>query len=103
MAHYEPPHQDLRCLQIQLFLSLVVKELRVKALKMILAEFANSICIDEISQMRNKSAFGVIPTCLDKQSNNSLSAKMQTTKFARKFTFAKLSIIVLSSCIILKI
>ena len=27
MAHYEPPHQDLRCLQIQLFLSLVVKEL----------------------------------------------------------------------------
>ena len=28
MAHYEPPHQDLRCLQIQLFSSLVVKELR---------------------------------------------------------------------------
>ena len=28
VAHYEPPHQDLRCLQIQLFLSLVVKELR---------------------------------------------------------------------------
>ena len=28
MAHYEPPHQDLRCLQIQLFLSLVVKELK---------------------------------------------------------------------------
>ena len=27
MAHYEPPHQDLCCLQIQLFLSLVVKEL----------------------------------------------------------------------------
>ena len=27
MAHYEPPHQDLRCLQIQLFSSLVVKEL----------------------------------------------------------------------------
>ena len=27
MAHDEPPHQDLRCLQIQLFLSLVVKEL----------------------------------------------------------------------------
>ena len=27
MAHNEPPHQDLRCLRIQLFLSLVLKEL----------------------------------------------------------------------------
>ena len=27
VAHDEPPHQDLRCLQIQLFSSLVVKEL----------------------------------------------------------------------------
>ena len=27
MAHYESPHQDLRCLQIQLFSSLVLKEL----------------------------------------------------------------------------
>ena len=27
MAHYEPPHQVLYCLQIQLFESLVVKEL----------------------------------------------------------------------------
>ena len=27
VAHYEPPHQDLRCLQSQLFSSLVVKEL----------------------------------------------------------------------------
>ena len=27
VAHYEPPHQDLCCLQIQLFLSLVLKEL----------------------------------------------------------------------------
>ena len=25
MAHYEPPHQDLRCLQIQVFSSLVLK------------------------------------------------------------------------------
>ena len=25
VAHYEPPHQDLHCLQIQLFSSLVVK------------------------------------------------------------------------------
>ena len=30
VAHYEPPHQDLRCLQIQLFLSLVVKELKLR-------------------------------------------------------------------------
>ena len=27
VAHYEPPHQDLRCLQSHLFSSLVVKEL----------------------------------------------------------------------------
>ena len=27
VAHYEPPHQDQDCLQIQLFSSLVVKEL----------------------------------------------------------------------------
>ena len=27
VAHKELPHQDLRCLQIQLFLSLVLKEL----------------------------------------------------------------------------
>ena len=26
VAHHEPPHQDLRCLQIQLFSSLVLKE-----------------------------------------------------------------------------
>ena len=25
VAHHEPPHQDLRCLQIQLFASLVLK------------------------------------------------------------------------------
>ena len=29
VAHHEPPHQDLRCLQIQLFSSLVVKKLKV--------------------------------------------------------------------------
>ena len=27
VAHDEPPHQDLRCLRIRLFLSLVFKEL----------------------------------------------------------------------------
>ena len=30
VAHYEPSHQDLRCLQIQLFSSLVLKELILK-------------------------------------------------------------------------
>ena len=29
VAHQEPPHQDLCCLQIQLFLSLVLKELKL--------------------------------------------------------------------------
>ena len=31
MAHYEPPHQDLRCLQIQLFSSsvLITKEVKL--------------------------------------------------------------------------
>ena len=29
VAHYEPPHQDLRCLKIHLFSSLVVKELNI--------------------------------------------------------------------------
>ena len=28
VAHYEPPHQYLRCLGFQLFLSLVLKKLR---------------------------------------------------------------------------
>ena len=28
-VYNEPPHQDLRCLQIQIFLSLVVKELKI--------------------------------------------------------------------------
>ena len=32
VAHYEPPHQDLRCLKIQLCLSLVLKELSDKLL-----------------------------------------------------------------------
>ena len=30
VAHYEPPHQDLSCLQTQLFLSLGLKELMRK-------------------------------------------------------------------------
>ena len=37
MAQNEPPHQDLRCLQIQLYASLVVKELR--SISHIVAEF----------------------------------------------------------------
>ena len=35
MAHDEPPHQDLRCSQIQLFLSLVLKELRLVFLSVV--------------------------------------------------------------------
>ena len=31
VAHDEPPHQDLHCLQIQLFSSVVVKELTAVA------------------------------------------------------------------------
>ena len=31
VAHYEPPHQDLRCLPIQPFSSLVLKELRTQS------------------------------------------------------------------------
>ena len=31
VAHYEPPLRDLLCLQIQLFSSLVLKELRVNS------------------------------------------------------------------------
>ena len=33
VAHYEPPHQGLRCLQIQLFSSLILKELKGKKKK----------------------------------------------------------------------
>ena len=29
VAHYEPPHQDLNCFQIQFFSSLAVKELTI--------------------------------------------------------------------------
>ena len=45
MAHYEPPHQDLRCLQIQLFLSLVVKELREARLQIRWSFKDNSVMI----------------------------------------------------------
>ena len=47
MAHYEPPHQDLRCLQIQLFSSLVVKELTRKVPRTNTAILANRIDPDE--------------------------------------------------------
>ena len=30
VAHHEPPHPDLRCLQFQLFLSMVLKEVLLK-------------------------------------------------------------------------
>ena len=48
VAHYEPPHQDLRCLQIQLFSSLVFHELTLKARKQdtVNAEFAHNAHLD---------------------------------------------------------
>ena len=39
LAHHEPPHQDLRCLQIQLFSSLVVKEFKVGLTNMKVYEY----------------------------------------------------------------
>ena len=34
-AHYEPPHQDLCCLQIQLFLSLALEVLNLSTMMFI--------------------------------------------------------------------
>ena len=45
MAHYEQPHQDLHCLQIQLFSCLVLKELSPIDK---IAEFANSVDQDDV-------------------------------------------------------
>ena len=39
--HFEQPYQDLRCLQIQLFSSLVVKELKNLLLELTLIEAGN--------------------------------------------------------------
>ena len=41
MAHDEPPHLDLRCLQIQLFSSRVLKEFKRKKMKLV--KFENSV------------------------------------------------------------
>ena len=43
VAHYKPPHQDLRCLQIQ-FSSLVLKELTA------LSSFSFSVSIRELTE-----------------------------------------------------
>ena len=45
VAHHEPPHQDLSCLQIQLFSSLVVKAVRLFSGKFKLSVFAYSLGI----------------------------------------------------------
>ena len=34
VAHYEPPHQDLCCLRVQLILSLVLKDVRTEQKRM---------------------------------------------------------------------
>ena len=52
VAHNEPPHQDLRCLQIQLFSSVVLKELIEVSLKT--GSTAHSLIIT------NKSMFNII-------------------------------------------
>ena len=49
MAHYEPPHQDLRCLQIQLFSSLVVKELKNTTVRFLNA--LDCICATDATEM----------------------------------------------------
>ena len=49
MAHYEPPHQDLRCLQSQLFSSLVLKEL-VPEEQMMKFMCIMCICVHRISK-----------------------------------------------------
>ena len=41
MAHNEPPHQDLRCLQIQLFSNLVLKESTKSLLLLAVTEHSN--------------------------------------------------------------
>ena len=60
MAHYEPPHQDLRSLQIQLFSSLVhvVKELTIET-KII--ELANTLEPDEaaLNGLRSSSRYSL--------------------------------------------
>ena len=47
VAHYELPHQDLCCLQIQLFLSLVLKELMSKCLETNAVVVKNACCTKE--------------------------------------------------------
>ena len=42
VAHDEPPHQDLHCLQIQLNSSLVVKELNAPLILCVLEGLSNS-------------------------------------------------------------
>ena len=74
MDHYEPPHQDLRCLQIQLFLPLVVKELTTLQVKDLfslyvpetkIAEFANSVDLDEVAHNEPPHAdLPCLPSCL---------------------------------------
>ena len=48
VAHNEPPHQDIRCLQIQIFSSLVVKDLKDKSLKRLQA----SSTLDQLSLVK---------------------------------------------------
>ena len=53
MAHYEPPHQDLRCLEIRLFSSLVVKELKTYLQQTVKIE--NTILVTLISSLSGET------------------------------------------------
>ena len=51
VAHLEPPHQDLRCLQILLFASLVVRELN-HDLRERLEQYAESLAKSNLNLLK---------------------------------------------------
>ena len=60
MAHNEPPHQDLRCLQIQLFSSLVVKELSDVMVPGRAEELMPKSCIADFSVLELRNLCGCV-------------------------------------------
>ena len=52
VAHYEPPQQDLRCLQIQLFSLPALIELTLKKIIIKTAKFSNSTDPDEVAHYK---------------------------------------------------
>ena len=51
VAHHEPPHQDLHCLQIQLFSSLVLKMLIPEFLLPTSHRTVNNICFFKLNKI----------------------------------------------------